>query len=213
MQLEEINSFVDIFLTRFKRRKGIVSRVFKTIYDQFSIKVLWIQFTFFTFLCVGIQERYNWDYIYHIDNLMNYIKTAINYYLGLLALLLFIRLIIWAYQYFYDMIKHNWDVSWFLLKEKPYYILSVSWLVQIAISRIIVKWSFNMIDSININIIKYVSQSSYIAFFLLLITLWQWYLNILLGFFSIKTKPYRTNYLLWPSILILIFIIYLNYLA
>lgn len=40
MQLEEINSFVDIFLTRFKRRKGIVSRVFKTIYDQFSIKVL-----------------------------------------------------------------------------------------------------------------------------------------------------------------------------
>ncbi len=213
MQLEEINSFWDIFLTRFKRRKGIISRICKTMYDQFSLKVLWMQFTFFVFFCISIQEGYNWGYIKQIEILTNYTKHIINYSLSFITLLWFIRLLIWAYQYFYNMIKNNWDVNWFFLKEKDYYILWISWLIQIATSRIIVKSWFNGIWYLNIDITKDLFRDNYISFFLLLITLWHWYLNILLGFFSINTKPYRTNYLLWPSILILIFIIYLNYLA
>lgn len=213
MQLEEINSAWDIFSIRLKRLRNIIIWILKFFYNQFNFKILFMQITFFIFFCIGVQEGYSWNYIQQIDILLNYTKHIINFSLGFIALLWFIRLIIWAYQYFYNMIKNNWDVNLFFLKEKAYYILWISGLIQVAISWFIVKAGFNLIWYLNFNIIKSVSRESNISFFLLFITVWHWFINILLWFFSINSKSYRTNYLLWPIILILIFIIYLNYLA
>ena len=213
MQLEEINSIRDIITIRIKRRKNIIIWIWNFLLQQFSWKVLRIQFVLFLLLCITFQELYWWIYIPHIDIFVSQIKILINFYLGLVALLIFIRLVISWIWYYYHMIKNKWQIIWYFWEEKTYYVLLLSWLVQVSISWTAVTSAFHLIWYLNLNIIRQVSRDKYTALFLFLITIGHGFLNILLWFFSIKVKQYRTNFILGPIILILIFIIYLNYLA